>query len=128
VRLIGYQSDMRQFAPRAQLTAVTHQWGGYYTRVAQSVLAGTWKPQPVWGGMKDGFIVLAPLAPDVPKDVAAEIEARRRAIVNGRLQPFSGRLVDNEGNVRLEKGALDDAAISTMNWFVQGVQGRVPRP
>lgn len=128
VRLIGYQSDMRRFAPRAQLTAVTHQWGGHYTRVAQSVLAGTWKPQPVWGGMKDGFIALAPLADDVPKDVAALVETKRRAIVAGTLQPFSGRLVDNEGRVRLEKGALDDASIATMNWFVQGVVGRVPRP
>src|SRR5688500_4235715 len=50
VKLIGYQSDMRRFAPNAQLTAVVHQWGGYYTRVAQSVLSGTWRPQPVWGG------------------------------------------------------------------------------
>jgi basic membrane protein A len=128
VKLIGYQSDMRRFAPNAQLTAVVHQWGGYYTRVAQSVLAGTWRPQPVWGGMKDGFIALAPFATGVPDDVAARVDAKRRAIVAGSFKPFSGRLVDNEGRVRLEKGALGDGAIATMNWFVQGVVGRVPGP
>jgi hypothetical protein len=33
--------------------------------------------------------------------VAGLVEARRRDIVSGRLKPFSGRLVDNEGKVRL---------------------------
>lgn len=127
VMLIGYQSDMRRFAPKAQLTAVVHQWGGYYTRVAQSVLAGTWKAQPAWGGMKDGFIALAPLSAAVPRAAAAEVEAKRRAVVAGTLKPFAGPLVDNEGRMRLARGALDDGAIATMNWFVQGVVGRVPR-
>ena len=38
VRVIAYQSDMKAFAPDAQLAAVTHHWGGFYTKVAQSVL------------------------------------------------------------------------------------------
>ena len=125
VKLVAYQSDMRRIAPTAQLTAITHQWGGYYTRVAQAVLAGTWKPQPVWGGMKDGFIVLAPLHPSVPADVSALVDAKRRAIVAGRFKPFSGRLVDSEGKPR-SYGAMSDEAIATMNWFVQGVTGSLP--
>jgi simple sugar transport system substrate-binding protein len=32
VMLVAYQSDMRRYAPHAQLTAIVHQWGGYYTR------------------------------------------------------------------------------------------------
>ncbi|HEV7913453.1 MAG TPA: BMP family ABC transporter substrate-binding protein [Albitalea sp.] len=126
VRLVAYQSDMRKVAPRAQLVAITHQWGGYYTAVAKAVMAGTWKPQPVWGGMKDGLVALSPLAADVPKEIAALVEARRRAIVAGRLKPFAGPLVDNEGRTRLAKGAMSDADIATMNWFVQGVAGAVP--
>ena len=105
-----------------------HQWGSYYTKVAQSVRAGTWQTKPVWGGMKDGFITLAPFAADVPKETVALIEAKRRAIVDGSLKPFSGRLVDNEGKLRLASGELDDPAILQMNWFVQGVVGQLPRP
>jgi len=127
VHLVAYQSDMRRFAPRAQLTSVVHQWGGYYTRVAQAVLAGRWSPQPVWGGMKDGFIALAPFGEQVPKDVAALVDSKRRAIVAGSLKPFSGPLVDTDGRTRLAKGALDDASIATMNWFVQGVAGSLPK-
>ncbi len=128
VRLIAYQSDMSRFAPNAQLTAITHQWGGYYTQVAQAVLIGTWKPKPVWGGMREGFVALAPFAASVPKDVAALIDAQRSALLAGRLKPFSAPLVDTDGKLRLEKGSLDDAAIASMNWFVQGVAGSLPRP
>jgi simple sugar transport system substrate-binding protein len=126
VGLLAYQSDMRRFAPHAQLTSVVHQWGAYYTAVARAVIAGTWTPQPVWGGMKEGFITLAPFGPGVSKEAAAAVETKQRAIVAGSFKPFSGRLVDANGRVRLERGALDDRAILTMDWFVQGVVGSLP--
>ncbi len=128
VRVISYPSDMRSVAPDAQLTAITHQWGAYYTRVAESVLQGRWQPLPVWGGMKDGFIALAPLSPSVPASVAQAVKAREADIVAGRFHPFSGRLVDNAGTVRQASGVMEDATLSTMNWFVAGVQGTLPKP
>ena len=128
VRLIAYQSDMSRFAPNAQLTAITHQWGGYYTQVAQAVLNGSWKPQPVWGGMRQGFVALAPFAASVPKDVVALVDAQRSALLAGRLKPFSAPLIDTDGKLRLATGSLDDAAIASMNWFVQGVVGSLPKP
>ena len=127
VRAISYQGDMRAVAPDAQLGAVTSHWGGYYTRVAQAVLDGTWWPHPVWGGIKEGMVGLTAIAADVPADVRELIKARRQAIVAGRLRPFSAPLTDNQGRVRLSRGALSDAAIQQMDWFVQGVEGSVPR-
>lgn len=126
VRAIAYQSDMRRFAPDAQLAAIVQNWGGYYTQVARAVLDGTWKPQPVWGGIKDGLVQLGGFDPALPKDVLAQIEAQRAAIVAGRRLPFAAPLVDNQGRTRLAHGALDDAAIATMNWFVAGVVGSLP--
>ena len=127
VGVIAYQSDMRKIAPRAQLTAITHQWGGYYTKVAQQVLDGNWRARPVWGGMKDGFVELAPLGADVPKAVAALVVARRADIVAGRFHPFSGRIVDQGGSVRQSGGVMPDAQVETMNYFVEGVVGSLPR-
>jgi basic membrane protein A and related proteins len=127
VRAIGYQSDMRLYAPDAQLGAIVLEWGGYYTRVAKTVQAGTWKAQPVWGGMKDGLLDLSAIAADVPAPTRALVDVRRAAIVAGRFKPFAAPLTDNEGRLRLAQGALDDAAIATMNWFVQGVVGSVPK-
>ena len=123
VAVIAYQSDMRRIAPRAQLTAITHEWGGYYTQVARSVLEGTWKVRPVWGGMKDGFVRLAPFNASVPKDVASFVAAREADLVAGRLHPFAGRIVDRDGRVRLASGVMPDAQIATMDWFVPGVVG-----
>ena len=128
VRVVSYQSDMSRFAPDAQLTAITHQWGAYYTHVAEAVLKGTWQAKPVWGGMKDGFVALAPFSASVPADVAALVKAREADIVAGRFHPFSGKLVDNTGTVRQATGVMDDATLSGMNWFVQGVVGTLPKP
>jgi len=96
--------------------------------VARSVLSGTWHPQPVWAGMKDGKVRLDAIAANVPADVRALVESKRQAIESGRFKPFSAPLIDNEGHVRLANGSLDDAAIGAMNWFVQGVAGSVPKP
>jgi len=128
VRVVAYQSDMRRYAPDAQLAAVTHRWGGLYTKLAQSVIDGRWVSRPTWGGMKDGLVQLEAVADGVPADVRQGLESRRAAIVKGTLQPFAAPLVDNAGQTRLAAGALDDAAIAQMNWFVQGVLGSVPRP
>jgi basic membrane protein A and related proteins len=127
-RVVAYQSDMRAVAPNAQLTAIVHQWGGYYTAVAKAVLGGTWKAQPVWGSMKQGFVALSPLAASVPKEVASMVTAKRTAIESGSFAPFTGRLTDADGTVRLTTGAMDDASMATMNWFVQGVVGSLPKP
>jgi basic membrane protein A and related proteins len=127
VKVIGYQSDMSRFAPDAQLAAVTSDWSGYYTRVAQSVIAGTWKPQPMWGGMKDGMLRLSAMHKTVPADVKRELAAREKALIAGTDGPFVGRLVDQDGHVRQERGALGDDAIAKMDWFVQGVSGALPK-
>jgi simple sugar transport system substrate-binding protein len=128
VKLLAYQSDMRKYAPDAQLAAVTHQWGGYYTAAARAVLDGTWKAQPVWGGMKDGFVALSALGAAIAPDVRALLDVRRNAIVGGTFNPFSAPLVDNQGNVRLGSGTLDDSRIATLDWLAQGVVGTLPRP
>jgi len=126
VSLLAYQSDMARFAPKAQLAAVTHHWGGYYTRLAQSVLDGRWSNAPVWGGMADGLVRLSALSPSLPAEVQAGLAQRQQALMAGKLQPFAAPLLDNAGRVRLATGALDDAAIARMDWLVQGVAGSMP--
>jgi basic membrane protein A len=126
VLLLAYQSDMARFAPTAQLAAVTHHWGGHYTRVAQSVLDGRWRNQPVWGGMRDGLVQLTALHARLPGPLKAELAQRQQDLLAGRLQPFAAPLVDIAGRVRLASGALDDTAIARMDWLVQGVAGGLP--
>ena len=117
---------MRAFAPEAQLAAIEHRWGAFYTRVAESVLAGTWKPEPTWGGIASGMVDIAAVDPALPEATRRELQSRRAAIVAGTLKPFAGPLRDNAGSLRLASGSLDDAAIKAMDWFVEGVVGTLP--
>ena len=126
VAVVSYQSDMGRFAPHAQLAAVTHHWGAFYTRVARSVIDGRWTARPVWGSMGEGFVDLSAINPVLPAAVKTELAARHRAIVEGRFKPFGGRLVDNTGKVRQLEGSMNDEQIASMDWLVQGVTGNVP--
>lgn len=126
---VGYHSDMRKIAPDAQIVAVTHQWGHYYTQRARTVLDGSWKSGGVWGGVREGMIKVEGLGSKVPKAVQQEVLARQKDIAAGKLHPFhAGKAVlDNEGKEVIAKGqTLSDEQILTMNWLVQGVQGKLP--
>lgn len=125
---VAYHSDMRRIAPDAQIVAVTHQWGDYYIRRAQAVLAGTWKSGTVWGGVREGMVRVGDFGSRVPAAVQAEVLQRQRDIASGRLHPFhaTATVLDNQGQVAIAKGqTLTDAQILGMNWLVAGVQGSV---
>jgi simple sugar transport system substrate-binding protein len=126
---VAYHSDMRAQAPDAQIVAVTHQWGDYYTRRAQAVLDGSWKSGNLWGGVKEGMIRLEGFGPKVPAAVQKEVLARQKEIATGRLHPFAARadVLDNQGRKVIARGqTLSDEQILQMNWLVEGVQGKLP--
>jgi basic membrane protein A len=122
---VAYHSDMRKVAPDAQVVAVTHQWGDYYTRRAKAVLDGSWKTGNVWGGVKEGMIRVGYFGSKVPKAVQDEVLARQKDIAAGKLRPFAGPIADNEGRPVAAKGqALTDEQILSMKFLVSGVQGK----
>jgi simple sugar transport system substrate-binding protein len=127
VYVIAYHSDMSKYAPNTQLAAITHHWENYYTRVVQSVLDGRWKPDQVWGGIKDGFIKVGPIHPDVPASVVALLKAVEADIASGKRHPFTGPMLDNEGKERLARGqTITDETLLKMDYYVEGVQGKLP--
>ena len=125
---VAYHSDMRKVAPDAQIVAVTHQWGDYYTRRIRAVADGSWTSGNVWGGVKQGMVRVGDFGPKVPKAVQQEVLARQKDIASGKLLPFAGPIVDNEGREVVPKGqAMTDEQILTMNFLVSGVQGRIAK-
>src|SRR3546814_18598304 len=72
MRISDWSSDvcssdlMKKFGPNAQLAAVTHHWGKYFTKEAQDVLNGTWKSDSTWGGIKQGMAAIEGFGPAVP--------------------------------------------------------------
>ena len=127
---VAYHSDMRKTAPDAQIVAVTHQWGDYYTRRTRAVLDGSWKSASLWGGVKEGMVRVGDFGPRVPKAVQEEVLARQKDIGAGRLHPFHARAAvrDNEGREVIPAGrTLTDEQILRMHWLAEGVQGTLAK-
>jgi len=123
---IAYHSDMRKVAPDAQLMAVTHEWGAYYTQRVLSVQKGQWRTGNVWGGLKEGMIRVGDFGPKLPAKVRDEIVKLQQDIVQGKRHPFQGPIVDNEGKAIVAAGQkLSDVQILNMNYGVAGVMGKI---
>ena len=127
---VAYHSDMRQVAPDAQIAAVTHQWGAYYTQRVRAVLDGTWKSGRVWGGVKEGMVRLEGFGSKVPTAVREEVLALQAQMAAGKLTVFAAKtaILDNQGQPAIRAGkALSDADIMGMNWLAEGVIGKIAK-
>ncbi|VTU23295.1 Purine-binding protein precursor [Variovorax sp. PBS-H4] len=126
---LGYYSDMSRFGPKTNLTSVVQNWGGYYIKVVEDVLAGRWKSDNVMGGLREGMIKMAPLNPSLPAEVREKVGRLEKDIAEGRLHPFAGPVLDQEGKLRVAAGQIISAAdLASMNYLVQGVEGLLPKP
>ena len=124
----GWDSDMRKFAPKSQLTANTNNWGVYYIDTVKKVLAGTWKPEVVKWGLKEGVVVMAPLNSVVPPAVAKVFEEKKKALIDGKLTPFQGPVKDQSGAVKVPAGStMPLEELMSLNWYVEGVEGSIPK-
>ncbi len=123
---IAYHSDMRQVAPDAQLMAITHNWGDYYTQRVRALQKGQWQTSTVWGGLKEGMIKVGDFGPKLLPSVRAEIVQIQKDMVAGKRHPFQGPIEDNEGKPVLPAGQrLSDVQILNMNFAAAGVVGKV---
>ncbi|MGI9862276.1 BMP family ABC transporter substrate-binding protein [Moorella naiadis] len=125
---IGNNTDMSSFAPKAVLTTPIFHWGKYYTQVVKEVKEGKQWDHNYWGSMKDGVVDLAPYGPMVPDDVKQLVEAKKKEILDGKWDVFTGPIKDQSGKVRIAEGQkMSDADMLQFNWFVEGVQGEIPK-
>ncbi len=123
---IAYHSDMRKVAPDAQLLAVTHEWGSYYTQRVQALQKGQWRAGTVWGGLKEGMVRVGSFGPKLSPKVKAEIMQLQKDLVLGRKQVFEGPLSDNEGKEVVAAGQkMSDPQILNMNFLAAGVMGKI---
>ncbi len=112
VYAFGQASDMINFAPKAQLTAIIDDWSPYYVERVKAVMDGTWKKSDTWGDMKSGMVKMAPytnMSPSVAA-LAAQLESN---IKNGTFDPFGGKYTTGE--------------LLGMNKYVKGIDAKVPQ-
>ncbi len=127
VKVISYNSAMVKAAPTQLIGAVTHHWDEYYAKRIQAVMDGTWKVEPLWGGAELHMIALENISKDAKKEVVDDIKATYAKMEKQQFKIFTGPIMDNEGKMRIAEGVTaDDKMLTTMNYFVKGVTGKVP--
>src|SRR4030088_891621 len=126
-KAFGQDSDMAKFGPKAQLTAITNNWTPYYVQRVQAVLDNKWTSGDVGGGLDSKMVVMGPYTnmPDDVKKAAMETEA---AITSGKLHPFKCPVIAQDGTTVECKGGthLDDGQILGMNFYVKGIDDKIP--
>jgi basic membrane lipoprotein Med (substrate-binding protein (PBP1-ABC) superfamily) len=123
---VGYASDLRRFAPSRQLTAVTLDWRSIYVQDARDVVAGVYRGQSRWQGLKEGVVSMAAYAAALAPDARALLAKSEADIKAGVLQPFAGEIRDQDGTVRVRAGMpLAEAEVRAINWLAAGMQGRL---
>lgn len=125
---VGQASDMVKFAPKAQLTAIIDDWGPYYIQRTRAAMDGTWKSSDTWAGLAEGMVVMAPFNEAIPAEVRAQAEKAIADIKSGAIHPFDGPVRDQSGKEVIPAGKrVDDGALLGMDWYVEGVQGKLPK-
>jgi basic membrane protein A and related proteins len=124
----GQASNMERFAPKAQLTAIIDDWSTYYVDRTKAALDGTWKSGDTWHGLAEKMVIMAPYK-NMPDDVKKTAEETEAAIASGKLNPFKCPIAKQDGS-QVEckgQGALSDEQILSMNWYVKGIDDKLPQ-
>lgn len=125
---VGCHADASQFAPNGWLTGIVWDLGEYYAQTARAVKSGSWKAEQYRAGMESGIIKLAPFGKAVPTKVREEGDALADKIRKGEFVVFQGPLSDRDGKERVAAGQKPERdLLDSMNWFVEGVQGTLPK-
>jgi len=123
----GWDSDMSAYAKEAHLGSAIINWGPYYKQAVKEALDGSWKTQQVWWGVKEGAIDMVSISDKVSAETKAAVEKAKAGLKDGSLHPWKGPVVDQAGKTVVEKDQMpDDKFMLGINFYVKGVDGKVP--
>ncbi len=127
-RAFGWDSDMTAYGPKAHLASAVINWGPYYIKAIKDALDGNWKGGTgVWWGHKEGAIDIVSIADDVPAETKARIDEIKAGLKAGTFSIWKGPIVGQDGKEVLAKDAVaDDKFLGGLNFYVRGVEGKVP--
>ncbi len=127
-RAFGWDSDMTAYGPKAHLASAVINWGPYYIKATRDALEGKWKGgEASWWGVKEGAIDFVSIADDVPADTKARVEKIKAGLKDGSFVIWKGPIVGSDGKEVLAKDAVaDDKFLGGVNFYVKGVEGKVP--
>ncbi|MET3440453.1 simple sugar transport system substrate-binding protein [Variovorax paradoxus] len=126
-RAFGWDSDMTAYGPKAHLASATINWAPYYIKATQDALDGKWATGQSWWGVKEGAIDIVSIAEDVPAEIKTKVEEVKKGLKDGSFAIWKGPILGQDGKEVVAKDAVaDDKFLSGVNFYVKGVEGKVP--
>ena len=124
----GWDSDMTAYAPEAHLASAIINWAPYYISATRAALDGKWKGgEAAWWGVKDGAIDIVSINEKVPAETRDKVEKVKAGLKDGSFVIWKGPIVGQDGKEVLKKDeAADDKFMGGINFYVKGVEGKVP--
>lgn len=124
----GQASDMSEFAPMPRVSSIIDNWAPYYIARTKAVMDGTWTSTSTWDGIGAGMVGIGEISDAVPADVKAAALAVKDSIASGAYHPFTGPLNKQDGSPWLAEGeTADDGTLAGMNFYVEGIEGDIPK-
>jgi basic membrane protein A len=122
-----WNSDMSRFGEKAFLSAVVLNWGDHYVDRVRAAMDDSWESEDYWGTLAEGTVALAPYGDSVPEEVREEVDEKLAGFEDGSFNPFVGPIKGQTGAVRFEDGhEVTFEEFVAWNWFVEGVEGKLP--
>ncbi len=124
----GWDSDMTAYAPEAHLASSIINWGPYYIKATRDALEGKWTgASGVWWGVKEGAIDIVSINAAVPKETQDQVAKIKAGLADGSFAIWKGPMVGSDGKEILKKDQVaDDKFLGGVNFYVKGVEGKVP--
>ncbi len=126
---VGFQNDMGHAAPNGHLTSVIFNWETYLIDSIRRMIAGEWQSAgSVLIGIDVGLADITPLSDSIRADIRERIMTTRQAMIDGAFEPFTGPIRKQNGDIAVPEGqVLDDGGLWSMDYFVEGIIGTMPR-
>jgi basic membrane protein A len=128
---VGYHADASELAPKGWVTGSEWNWGPLYTDIVKTVQAGEFAESDYNGDFRVGLqtgdnpFVQSPYGDMVDEETQALIEEAKQSFIDGG-SPFAGPVNGQDGEVVVAEGEQPTyAEIETMDYFVEGVTGKI---
>jgi len=111
------------FNPKFGLGSAFYNWSAVYDNLVGSYLDGTWKPDDIWFGLKEGAVGLTKVR-NAPPEMQTLVDKVTADIKSDKLNIWKGPIKDQKGVVKVPDGqVMTHAEMNAMDWLVEGVEG-----
>lgn len=129
---VGYHADASSLAPKGWIVGSVWNWPDLYVDMVKIASEGGFKGSKYdgryRGTLDEDIVLLTGFGAEVPDDVKALVESKKKEMLEGTLHPFAGPVMDQSGTVRIAEGANPSVEdLESMDYFVQGVIGSIPK-